>query len=205
VGVHLTDLGWHVGNVDPSTVTGVERKYLEASKKHFMADGAYAMVQASRPRSLAAGLADSPVGLASWLLDRFHSWCDPRRSIDESFGKDDLLTNIMLYWTTRTIGSSMHTYYADRRSPSLTPADRVQRPVGMALFPRDIGGIPPRVFAERTLNVQRWTEMPRGSHFAALEEPELFASDVRAFFESLREGREANIRREEAQHARPAL
>lgn len=91
----------------------------------------------------------------------------------------------MIYWVTRTIGPSMATYRADALSPSLTPTDRVTVPVGLALFPRDIAGVPPRSFAERTLNVQRWTEMPKGSHFPALEEPELYASDVATFFREL--------------------
>jgi pimeloyl-ACP methyl ester carboxylesterase len=186
VGIHLTDLGWHVGNVDPSSLSSAEKKHLEASKKLFMADGAYAMLQATRPRSLAPGLNDSPAGLASWIIDRFHSWSDSHGNIENSFSKDELLTNIMLYWVTQTIGSSVFTYYADAQSPSLTPADHVDRPVALALFPKDAGGVPLRSFAERTLNVQRWTEMPRGSHFAALEEPELYARDVVDFFRSLR-------------------
>jgi pimeloyl-ACP methyl ester carboxylesterase len=186
VGIHLTDLGWHAFNVDPSSLSKIERKFLEASQERFMADGAYAMVQTTRPRSLAPGLNDSPAGLASWIVDRFHAWSDSDRDFEKSFSKDDLLTNIMLYWVTQTIGSSIFNYYAEARSPSLTAADRVERPVGLALFPKDIGGIPPRSFAERTLNVQRWTEMPRGGHFAALEEPKLFAHDVIDFFRSLR-------------------
>lgn len=186
VGIHLTDLGWHVGNVDPSTVSKVEQKYLEHSKKLFMADGAYAMVQSTKPQSLAPALTDSPAGLASWIVDRFHSWSDSGGEIEKSFSKDELLTNIMIYWVTQSIGSSMSTYRDDTLSPSLTIADRVSVPVGLALFPKDMGGIPPRAFAERTLNVQRWTEMPRGSHFAALEEPELYAQDVTAFFRELR-------------------
>jgi microsomal epoxide hydrolase len=187
IGVHLTDLGWHVSSVDPSSLSKPEQNYLEALKKHFMADGGYAMVQTTGPRSLAAGLTDSPAGLASWIVDRFHAWTDGE--IDERFGKDDLLTNIMLYWMTQTIGSSVFHYFAEARSPSLTPADHVDRPVGVALFPADIGSVPPRRFAERTLNVQRWTEMPRGGHFAALDEPELFARDVIEFFYSLRADR----------------
>jgi pimeloyl-ACP methyl ester carboxylesterase len=188
IGIHLTDVGWHATNVDPSTVTKPEQRYLESMKKHFMADGAYAMVQMTRPRSLGPALQDSPVGLASWILDRFHSWSDSRGDIENSFSKDDLLTNIMLYWVTETIGPSIFRYYAEARSPSLTPADRVDRPVGLALFPKDIGDIPPRSFAERTLNVQRWTEMPRGSHFAALEEPALFSRDVVEFFRPFKDG-----------------
>jgi pimeloyl-ACP methyl ester carboxylesterase len=181
--IHLTDLGWHVYNVDPSPLSTPEQKYLENAKKRFLADMAYAMVQNTRPRSLATALNDSPVGLASWIVDRFHSWSDSG-DVDLSFGRDELLTNVMLYWVTQTIGPSMYNYFAEVRSPSLTPADHVDRPVGLALFPRDIGqAIPPRALAERTLNVTRWTEMSKGGHFAAWEVPELFARDVLAFFQ----------------------
>jgi pimeloyl-ACP methyl ester carboxylesterase len=179
VGIHLTDLGWHVAGADRSKLSRAERKYLDAGQKRFMTDGAYAMVQSTRPQSLAPALNDSPVALASWILDRFHAWS---KSFEDGFTKDELLTNIMIYWVTQTIGSSMANYRAEAVSPSLSVADRVDVPVALALFPHDIGGIPPRVFAERTLNVQRWTEMPRGGHFAAWEEPELYARDVAAFF-----------------------
>src|SRR5205814_5241995 len=84
VGVHLTDLGWHVGNVDPSTLSRGEHKYLEASKKRFMADGAYAMLQSTKPQTLAPALTDSPIALASWILDRFHSWSDADGHIERS-------------------------------------------------------------------------------------------------------------------------
>ncbi|HEY4156538.1 MAG TPA: epoxide hydrolase [Polyangiaceae bacterium] len=182
VGIHLTDLGWHVNNTDPASLSRAERSYLAASKKQMMADGAYAMVQMQAPNSLAPALSDSPVALASWIVDRFHSWSDNDGDLDHSFSKDELLTNIMIYWITGTIGSSIASYRAEALSPSLTVASRVKVPVAMALFPKDIGGIPPRAFAERTVNVQRWTEMPRGSHLAALEEPALYAADVSAFF-----------------------
>jgi pimeloyl-ACP methyl ester carboxylesterase len=190
IALHLTDLGWHVATTDPASVSKPERRYLQAAQKRFMADGAYAMVQVTEPRTLAPALTDSPVGLASWIVDRFHSWSEPfagdaggdRQS---GLSKDDLLTNIMLYWVTGAIAPSMFNYYAEASSPSLTPADRVGHPVAVALFPRDIGGVPPRALAERTLNVQRWTEMPRGGHFAALEVPHLFARDVIDFLRPL--------------------
>jgi len=185
VGIHLTDLGWHVANVERSKISKTERKYLEASEKRFMADGAYVMVQSTRPQSLAPALNDSPVALAAWIVDRFHSWSE---SFEDSFPKDELLTNIMIYWVTQTIGSSMSSYRAEALSPSLTVADHVDVPVGLALFPDDIGGIPPRALAERTLNVQRWTEMPRGGHFAAWEEPELYAREVTMFFDGMGAG-----------------
>jgi pimeloyl-ACP methyl ester carboxylesterase len=183
-GIHLTDLGWHVSNTNPEGLSKPEQKYLEAGKKQFLADGAYAMLQSTKPASLAPALTDSPVALAAWIIDRFHSWCDG--DFTQKFTKDELLTNLMIYWVTQTIGSSMETYRAELVSPSLTVKDRVNVPVGVALFPKDLGGIPPRAFAERTLNVQRWTEMPRGSHFAAWEEPELYAQDLIAFFRGIR-------------------
>jgi pimeloyl-ACP methyl ester carboxylesterase len=183
IGVHLTDLGWHALNLDPSTVSKPEQRYLEAVAKERRSDGAYALVQMTGPRSLAAALNDSPVGLASWIVDRFHSWVDG--DLDQRIGKDDLLTNVMIYWVTQTIGSSMFNDYAEARSPSLTPRDRVNVPAGLALFPRDVGGVPPRRLAERTLDVRRYTEMRRGGHFAALEEPELYARDVIEFFRDL--------------------
>jgi pimeloyl-ACP methyl ester carboxylesterase len=178
-GIHLTDLGWHASKVDRSSLPHHEQKYLDRLKKVFMTDGAYAALQASKPASLAPALSDSPSGLAAWIVDRFHSWCD---DLDGTITPDELLTNITIYWVTSTIGPSMDGYRADAASPSLTPADRVDVPVGLALFPADLGGIPPRSFAERTLDVQRWTEMPRGGHFAALEQPELYAGDLEAFF-----------------------
>jgi pimeloyl-ACP methyl ester carboxylesterase len=203
IGIHLTDLGWHVQNVDRASLSRAERKYLQAAQKRFMADGAYAMVQTTQPRTLAPALVDSPVGLASWIVDRFHSWADPSddladdRDLDSSFSKDDLLTNIMLYWVTGTIGSSMLNYWAEARSPALTSADRVEAPTAVALYPKDIGGIPPRRFAERTLNVRRWIEMPRGGHFAALEMPEVFARDVSEFFRALLHPLDSVVRQEE--------
>jgi microsomal epoxide hydrolase len=186
VGIHLTDIGWHATSGDHANLSRAESKFLEEGKKHFLADGAYAAVQMSKPRSLAVGLNDSPVGLASWILDRFHSWTDSGDDIEKSVSRDELLTNITLYWATQTIGSSMYSYFSEARQPSLTPKDYVQRPVALALFPKDGGPMPPRGFAQRTLNVTRYTEMPRGGHFAALEEPALFAADVTDFFRTLR-------------------
>jgi len=184
VGIHVTDLGWHASNLDPSSATKAEKKYLDAAKKRFLTDGAYVAVHTTRPRSLSPALADSPLGLASWIVDRFHAWSDAGNDLN-TFEKDDLLTNVMLYWVTNTIGSSVFTYYAEARSPSLGPSDRVKVPVAVALFPNDAGGVPPRSLAERTLNVRRWTEMPRGGHFAALEQPETYARDVSGFFGEL--------------------
>lgn len=179
MGIHLTDIGWHATQTDPNTVTGAERRYLEEAKKRFASDSAYALVQMSEPRSIAAALNDSPAGLASWIADRFYAWKDP--DVPDGITPDDLLTNVMIYWVTHTIGSSMYNYYAEAQHPSLTPEDRVDVPVAVTLFPKDGAGRVPRSFAERTLRVVRWTEMSQGGHFAALEVPERYAHDVIEF------------------------
>lgn len=184
VGVHLTDIGWY-GNTDPASLSDIERKYVEAAKRGFMEDGAYAMVQASRPRALAAALNDSPAGLASWIVDRFHSWAASPRQLEDSLSRDEILTNITIYWVTQTIQSSIYGYLEETRHPSLRPGSFVERPVGLALFPKDLAGPPPRRLAERTLNVVRWTEMTRGGHFGAWEFPREYAAELTNFLVSL--------------------
>jgi len=180
IAVHLTDIGWH-NNGDASTQTHAERKYSADAQQRFMEDGAYIAVHASQPRALAASLNDSPTGLASWIVDRFHSWADSPRHLERSFSKDEMLTNITIYWVTQTIESSIYGYLAETRQPSLGAGDYVDRPVGLALFPQDLVGFPPRSLAERSLNVVHWTEMPDGGHFGAWEYPEDFAADLRKF------------------------
>jgi hypothetical protein len=151
-----------------------------------MRQGAYAMVQTTKPQTLAYALNDSPVALASWILDRFYFWCDADGDIEKSFTKDELLTNIMIYWVTQTIGSSVRAYKMETLSPTLTAKDYVKTPTGLGLFPKDIGGIPPREFVERTANVQHWTEFERGGHFTAWEEPKAMASDLLKFFSTIK-------------------
>jgi pimeloyl-ACP methyl ester carboxylesterase len=185
LGIHLTDIGWQGSNGE--TLTHIEQQYVASVKKKFMEDGAYAAVHTSQPRALAASLNDSPAGLASWIVDRFHSWCDSPRHLERSFSKDEMLTNITIYWATQTIQSSIYGYLAETRQPTLGPKDYVSRPVGLALFPKDMAGIPPRRLAERTLDVVHWTEMRAGGHFGAWEFPEEFAADLKAFVASLDE------------------
>ena len=144
------------------------------------------MMHSTKPQTLAYGLNDSPVGLAGWIVEKFRAWSDCNGDVETRFSKDELLTNIMIYWVSETINSSMRMYYEiGHTSPPLKPGQHIEVPAGVAIFPKDIG-VPPREWAERTLRVQRWTEMPRGGHFAALEEPELLAEDMRAFFRPFR-------------------
>jgi microsomal epoxide hydrolase len=156
-------------------------------------EGGYALVQGSRPQTLAQALNDSPIGLAAWLVEKFERWSDCDGDVHTRFSDDELLTNAMLYWVTETIGSSFLTYYDLTHAGAMRwivekAKDWVgssEVPTGFAQFPRDIGH-PPREWIERFHNLQRYTAMPRGGHFAALEEPELLADDLRALFRPLR-------------------
>ena len=185
VGIHLTDIGFQsIMSVDPSSLSEAEQQYLGAGQQRFFQEGGYIMIQSTKPQTLAYGLNDSPVGLAAWIVEKFRGWSDCDGDVERSYSKDELLTNIMIYWVTETINSSIRGYYEETHAPSLKPGQRIDVPVGMALFPKD--NPPPRELAERSLRVERWTQMPRGGHFPALEEPELLAEDLRAFFRPLR-------------------
>jgi len=147
----------------------------------------YSTLQGTKPQTLAYGLADSPVGLAAWILEKFRNWSDCDGNVEARFTRDELLTNVMLYWVTGAIGSSFWPYYARQHEGWLLPGPRqVTVPTGYCAFPRDILH-PPRALAEQAFtNIQRWTVQPRGGHFAALEEPQALAADIRAFFRPLR-------------------
>ncbi len=186
VGIHITDLGFYNLQSGQPDLSEAERRYLGAQQGWFFQEGAYGMIQGSKPQSLAYGLNDSPVGLAGWIVEKFRAWSDCAGDIERRFSKDELLTNIMIYWVTQTINSSFG-YYRDMNSPKLLPGQHIEVPAGFARFPKDIPGIdPPRELAERHLRIARWTQMPRGGHFAAQEEPELLAEDMRAFFHDLK-------------------
>ncbi len=194
VGIHLTDVPfWHMFQ-KPDDPTADEKRYLEKNQRWQREEGAYAMIQSTRPRTAAPGLLDSPAGLAAWIVEKFQEWSDCGGDIERCYTKDELLTNITIYWLTGTIGSSFQPY----RDIMAAGAARWMRekakewlgssetPAGFAMFPKDISS-PPREWAERFFNVQRWTTMPRGGHFAALEEPAALAAEIRAFFRPLRE------------------
>lgn len=183
VGIHLTDVGYPVS--DWPDLSDAERRYLDAVRDWSAREGAYMALQATKPQTLAYGLTDSPAGLAAWIVEKFRAWSDGDGDVERRFSKDDLLTTIMIYWATGTINSSVRLYYENRRIAPLTPEQRSDVPAGVAIFPKDLA-LPPREWAERSLRVERWTEMPRGGHFAAMEEPDLLVEDVRAFFRPLR-------------------
>lgn len=184
VGIHLTDIGWHNNSATYANLSQAEQQWLAAGQQYFFQEGAYVMIQSTKPQTLAYGLNDSPAGLAAWIVEKFRAWSDCDGDVERSYTKDELLTNIMIYWVSETINSSMRAYYEESHNPSLQPGQRIDVPVGMALFPKD--NPPPREWAQRSFNLHRWTEMPHGGHFAALEEPVLLVEDLRAFYRPLR-------------------
>jgi epoxide hydrolase len=173
------------GAKDPNEgVTPAELERLRARQTVFdTEERGYFLEQSTKPQTVGYGLDDSPAGLAAWVVEKFHGWSDSGGNVEQAFTKDELLTNITLYWVTQSATSSARIYYENRRATS--PQRRVEVPTACAVFPKEIN-IPPRRWVEAQYNVTRWTEMPRGGHFAALEEPNLLVDDVRAFFRTLR-------------------
>lgn len=182
--IHVTNVYGSHKEGDPP-LTEAERRYLEAEDRWDVEEGAYQHQQMTRPQTLAFGLNDSPAGLAAWIVEKFRNWSDCDGDVENVFSKDELLVNLTIYWATETIASSFRPYYESAHNPNPRPWQRIDVPCAVAVFPGDLG-VPPREWAERSYNVQQWTEMPRGGHFAAFEQPELLADDVRRFFRTVR-------------------
>ncbi|MFD7084872.1 epoxide hydrolase family protein [Streptomyces sp. NPDC059918] len=185
VAVHRTDAGLPLPTADPARLTPEERAWLEAAGAWGATEGAYAAMQRTKPQTAAFGLTDSPAGLAAWIVEKLRAWSDCDGDVERSFTKDEILTNITLYWLTGTIGSSMRMYRANSAVPPAQHARRVEVPSGFSIFRGDVVR-PPRAWLERTANVVYATEPPRGGHFAPFEEPELYARELRAFFRPFR-------------------
>jgi pimeloyl-ACP methyl ester carboxylesterase len=176
IALHLTDVPYtHLFSVDPAELTEAERAYLAAGQQWQMSEGAYALIQSTKPTTAAVGLADSPAGLAAWIVEKLRSWSDCDGQLERRFSHDEVLTWVTLYWVTNTIGSSFIPYV------EYQPGDdsEVTVPTGVTIFPKDLVSAP-RDFAERFFNIVRWTELPVGRHFTAWEEPEAFARELTA-------------------------
>jgi pimeloyl-ACP methyl ester carboxylesterase len=197
VAIHLTDVPFGHIFQKPGNPSSAEKKFFESNEQWLQKEGAYALIQSTKPQSLAHGLNDSPAGLAAWMVEKFRAWSDCGGNVESRFTKDELLTHIMIYWVTESIGPSFLPYYDYANAGALTWMKEMMKkwigsskvPAAFALFPKDISQPPPpREWAERFFNVQRWTEMARGGHFAAIEEPELLAEDIRTWFRRFRQG-----------------
>lgn len=185
-GIHLNFVFVGANPSESDEPNDEEKVFLADMDRLQREETGYQWIQSTKPQTLAYGLNDSPAGLAAWIVEKFRAWSDCSGDIERSFSKDELLTNIMVYWVTESINSSMRLYYETSHYPwHPNPNGRIETPTGVAIFPREILR-PPRQWAKRAFNIVQWSKMPRGGHFAAMEEPKLMADDIRSFFRTIR-------------------
>jgi len=186
IGIHMNMVPVAPHPSERTNLSVAEEAFITVSDAWRTEETGYQWIQGTKPQTLAYALNDSPAGLAAWITEKFYSWTDSHGDIESRVSKDALLTNIMLYWVTQTINSSFGLYYQMRHHPwRLERGERITVPTAVAAFPREIIR-PPREWAARVCNLQRWTPMPAGGHFAALEEPQALVEDIRAFYRELR-------------------
>lgn len=191
LGLHLNMMGLRPGiDLATATLSADEKAWLAQMGNALDDKTAYQRIQATRPQTLGVALADSPVGLASWIVEKFQAWSDCGGDPLRRFSMDTLLDNIMVYWLTGTAGTATWLYRgaAEQKPRALPAGAKVETPTGFAAFPADLAPAPPKEWIERAFNLRRHTVMPSGGHFAALEEPDLLVEDIRAFFRPLRYG-----------------
>jgi microsomal epoxide hydrolase len=184
VGIHLTTVVAPIE--DPADLSERDRADLERQRRFRREQMAYQAIQSTKPDALAVGLADSPAGLAAWLVDKYRSWSDCDGDVERVFHRDLLLELISLYWLTATIGTSMRMYFDTRVSGRIPLAvGPVRVPTGCAIFGRELTR-PPRSAAQQWYRIERWTTFPTGGHFPALEHPTALAKELRGLFHTLR-------------------
>jgi epoxide hydrolase len=169
----------------PGPLTAEEQADLADMQAFQRDEGGYANEQMTKPQTIGAALNDSPAGLLAWIVEKFRSWSDCDGDPENCFTRDQLITNVMLYWLTQTSASSARLYWEGRHGDSFTHAPTVGVPTGVARYPKEVLRWP-RSWVERQYNVTHWSVMPRGGHFAAMEQPELFTEDLRTFFRTVR-------------------
>ena len=190
-GVHFTNVPATRGGPDVDDLTVAERDFMARRQEFLKQGGGYMHIQGTKPWTLAVALNDSPAGLAAWIVEKMQAWSDCGGDIERRFTKDEILTNVMLYWITQSIGTSFLGYRdLAKPRPNIPPEPTDENRslgavAGFAMFPKDIANAP-REWAERYYDVRHWSEMPSGGHFAAWEEPGLLAEDIRTFFRALR-------------------
>jgi len=186
-GIYCIDVGYPDGSTDFSTLSPPEVEFAQWIQSWWMREGAFNMIQSTKPQSLAVGLNDSPLGLAAWLMILFTSGPGAAEKLDERFTLDELITNMMIYWVSGTIGSAARSYMENARAmygnPGAPKPPRSDVPAAFARMPLDAPV--PREWAARRVNLVQFTEMARGGHYSSLEAPEAFVEDMRAFVDKL--------------------
>ena len=187
IGVHLNMANARrPPGFDDASLSDEEQRDLAEMRRFREQETGYQAIQGTKPQTLAYALNDSPAGLAGWVIEKFRTWSDCDGDVESVISREDLLTNLTVYWVTGTAGASARLYYETLAAGQpVMPAERVEVPTAVARFPREIYR-PPRSWVEAAFDLRRWTVMPRGGHFAALEQPELLIEDVRSFFRALR-------------------
>jgi len=169
----------------PVALSNEDKADLAAMQRFQRGESGYAMEQATKPQTLGVALNDSPAGLLAWIVEKFRTWSDCGGHLEHRFSRDQLITNVMLYWVTQTIASSTRLYWEHQHGTDEGAPELVGVPTGVARYPAEV--LPyPRAWVERRYNVTRWAVMPHGGHFAAMEQPDLFVEDLRSFFRTVR-------------------
>jgi pimeloyl-ACP methyl ester carboxylesterase len=187
IGMHLNYIpgNYKPAPADNDPFSAEEIEYLVSDDDWYMREGGYSLQQGTRPLTLAYGLNDSPVGLCAWIVEKMFYWAECRGNIENVFTKDELLSNVTLYWLTETIHSSIRLYNENRKfTLGSGKGSKINVPTGIARF-RYEEPFPPRKYIERGFNIQHWSEFPDGGHFPAIEKPEALANDILDFFYSL--------------------
>lgn len=172
-----------------NNVTAAEKTLRDARTAYMQNEVGYQQIQRTKPQSLGYGLNDSPAGLAAWIVEKFHGWTDMPQGadgyLDNHFSKDELLTNISIYWFTQTITSSARIYYESSKTPAIKPIDYIDVPTGVAIYPAEIY-ITPRSWVEAAYDLRQYNMMESGGHFAAFEQPASYINELNTFFRLLR-------------------
>ncbi len=185
-GIHLNLLAVPRENIDMSAPSDEEKLFFKELAHFLQEETGYQWIQGTKPQTLSYGLTDSPAGLAAWIVEKFRAWSDCNGEPERAISRDAMLTNITIYWATGAINSSFWPYYDRRHGPwPFKLGEKIKAPMGYAAFPHEILR-PPRSIAERLYDVRRWSVMEEGGHFAALEQPEMLAHEIREFFRPLR-------------------
>jgi pimeloyl-ACP methyl ester carboxylesterase len=184
LGLHLSGSNPFIYH-EPENLSAAEKSFLLKSKFFMATEGAYITEQSTKPQTLAYSLNDSPVGLAAWIIEKFKSWSDNNGNPESKFTKDELLTNISIYWFTQSIGPSFRLYCEGARTTSPNKNKQVTVPVAFLMLQKDIAIAPKEWEARMYANITQWTQHPTGGHFAEWEEPEAVAGDIAAFVQTL--------------------
>lgn len=185
-GIHLNLVFARPPKENPMAgVTDAEQRVLTERKAYMSNEVGYQHIQGSKPQTLGYALNDSPLGLAAWITEKFHKWTQHTGNHEDAISKDEILTDVSIYWFTQSITSSVRLYYESRRYEGASFPDRVEVPTAVANFPGELF-LPPRAWVEKQFNVVHWSYPERGGHFAAIEAPDLLVDDIRTAFRPLR-------------------